>query len=73
MKQIPSQCVEDKQIWENPTCEGRLIYPYPEGCVSSLNQSNPIQCVSAQEGVARWWELVNIFNNRVSVYRVLID
>ena len=26
--------VEDKQLWENPTCEG---------CVSSLNKSNPIQ------------------------------
>ena len=31
--------VDHKQIWENPTCEGRLIYP--EGCVSSFNKSNP--------------------------------
>ena len=35
----PDFFVEDKQIWENPTCEGRLIYP--EGCVLSLNKSNP--------------------------------
>ena len=35
----PDLFVEDKQILENPTCEGRLIYP--EGCVSSLNKSNP--------------------------------
>ena len=37
----PDLFVEDKQI-ENPTCEGRLIYP--EGCVSPLNKSklNPI-------------------------------
>ena len=37
----PDLFVEDKQIWETPTCEGRLIYP--EGCVSLLNKSNPIQ------------------------------
>ena len=35
----PELFVEDKQIWENPTCEGWLIYP--EGCESSLNKSNP--------------------------------
>ena len=35
----PDLFVEDKQIWEKPTCEGRLIYH--EGCVSSLNKSNP--------------------------------
>ena len=35
----PDLFVEDTQIWENPTCEGRLIYP--EGCVSLLNESNP--------------------------------
>ena len=34
----PDLFVEDKQIWENPTCEGRLIYP--EGCVLSLNKSD---------------------------------
>ena len=33
--------VDDKQIWENPTCEGRLIYP--EWCMLSVNKSNPIQ------------------------------
>ena len=37
----PDLFVEDKQIWENPTCEGWLIHP--EECVSSLNKSNPIQ------------------------------
>ena len=37
----PDLFAEDKQIWKNPTCDGRLIYP--EGCVSSLNKSNPIQ------------------------------
>ena len=31
---------EHKQLWENPTCEGRLICP--EGRVSSLNKCNPI-------------------------------
>ena len=30
-------------LWENPTCEGRLICP--EGRVSALNKCNPIQCV----------------------------
>ena len=34
----PDLYVEDKQIWENLTCEGLLIYP--EGCVS-LNKCNP--------------------------------
>ena len=36
----PDLFVEDKQLWENPTCEGRLICH--EGCVSSLKKSNPI-------------------------------
>ena len=31
---LPDVLVEDKQLWENPT---------REGCVSSLNKSNPIQ------------------------------
>ena len=38
----PGLFVEDKQIWENPTCEGRLIYR--EGCVSLLKKSNLINC-----------------------------
>ena len=33
--------MELKQLWENPTCEGRLICP--GGHVSSLNKRNPIQ------------------------------
>ena len=34
-------CLYLKQLWENPTCEGRLICP--EEHVSSLNKCNPIQ------------------------------
>ena len=33
----PDLFVEDKQTWENPTCEGRLIYP--EGCAQILKRS----------------------------------
>ena len=43
----PDLFVEDKLIWENPTCEGRLIYP--EGCVLSLNKSNPT--ISASDSI----------------------
>ena len=35
--------IELNQLWENPTCEGRLICP--GGHVSSLNKCNPIQSV----------------------------
>ena len=35
--------IELNQLWENPTCEGRLICP--GGHVSSLNKCNPIQAV----------------------------
>ena len=37
-------CLYLKQLWENPTCEGRLICP--EEHVSSLNKCNPIQSKS---------------------------
>ena len=33
----PDLFVEDKQTWQNPTCEGRLIYP--EGCAQILKRS----------------------------------
>ena len=36
------------QLWENPTCEGRLICP--GGHVSSLNKCNPIQSNSSVTG-----------------------
>ena len=38
---LGNQFMHLKQLWENHTCEEWLIYP--EGHVSSLNQSNPIQ------------------------------
>ena len=36
-----SICLEWKQFWDTFTCVRRLICP--EGCMSSLNRSNPIQ------------------------------
>ena len=50
----PDLFEEDKQIWDNPTCEGRLIYP--EGCVPSLNKSNPIhgECIAPRSLMIRF-------------------
>ena len=49
---------EWKQLWDTFTCVGRLICP--EGCVSSLNKSNPIQSVTEGRIRGKYYQDTNV-------------
>ena len=58
--------IERKQLWDNPTCEGRLICP--EGRVSSLNKCNRIKHACCMVDSIYVLILVLICNNNMVVY-----